>query len=83
GIDISIQFLIESILISLTGGLLGILLGIGLCSMATSLASLPTSVPMWSVVVSFDVCTVIGVLFGYIPAKKAANLDPIEAIRYE
>jgi putative ABC transport system permease protein len=83
GIDISIQFLIESILISLTGGLLGILLGIGLCSMATSLASLPTSVPMWSVVVSFAVCTVIGVLFGYIPAKKAANLDPIEAIRYE
>ena len=83
GLDISIQFLIESILISLTGGILGILFGWILCTLATSLFSLPTSIPMWSIVVSFVVCTIIGVLFGYIPAKKAANLDPIEAIRYE
>jgi len=82
-IDISAQFLIESILISLTGGLLGILLGYGISSLATSLFHLPTSVPFWSVILSFIVCTIIGIVFGYIPAKKAANLDPIEAIRYE
>ena len=82
-IDISMQFLIESVLISLTGGLLGILLGYGISSLATSLFHLPTTVPLWSVLLSFVVCTIIGVAFGYIPAKKAANLDPIEAIRYE
>ena len=83
GLDISIQFLIESILISVTGGILGIVVGFGLCEAATSLFKLPTSIPGWSIVLSFAVCTVIGILFGYIPAKKAANLDPIEAIRYE
>jgi putative ABC transport system permease protein len=44
---------------------------------------LPTSVPAWSIFVSFAICTIIGVVFGYFPAKKASNLDPIEAIRYE
>jgi len=83
GIDISIQFLIESILISVTGGLLGILVGYGLSALASGLLGLPTAVPSWAVILSFVVCTVIGVAFGYIPAKKAANLDPIEAIRYE
>jgi putative ABC transport system permease protein len=82
GIDISSQFLIESILISITGGLLGIILGY-LLSKGAVLFGLPTSVPAWSVVVSFVICTVIGVVFGYFPAKKASNLDPIEAIRYE
>lgn len=82
GIDISIQFLIESVLISVTGGLLGILTGYGLSSLAT-LIGLPTSVPGWAVILSFVVCTIIGIAFGYIPAKKAASLDPIEAIRYE
>ena len=83
GMDISVQFLIESILISVTGGLLGILVGFGLCQLATSVFALPTSIPGWSIILSFAVCTLIGVLFGYIPATKAANLDPIEAIRYE
>ena len=82
-IDISVQFLIESILISITGGLLGVLLGYGISALATSLFGLPTSVPFWSVILSFVVCTIIGIVFGYIPAQKAANLDPIEAIRYE
>lgn len=82
GVDISIQFLIESVLISVTGGLLGILLGYGVSALASSFG-LPTSVPGWAVILSFVVCTIIGVAFGYIPAKKAANLDPIEAIRYE
>lgn len=82
-IDISVQFLIESILISITGGLLGVLLGYGISALATSIFHLPTSVPFWSVILSFVVCTIIGIVFGYIPAQKAANLDPIEAIRYE
>ena len=79
---ISLQFLIESVLISVTGGLIGILVG---CSASTCLGSfgMPSSVPAWSIYVSFMVCVFIGVLFGYIPAQKAANMDPIEAIRHE
>ena len=79
---ISLQFLIESVLISVTGGLIGILVG---CSTSAFMGSfgMPSSVPAWSIYVSFLVCVCIGVLFGYIPAQKAANMDPIEAIRHE
>lgn len=83
GLDISNQFLIESIIISLTGGALGVVLGIMLSEGAHALFNLPVSVPMWSIVVSFVVCTIIGVGFGYFPARRAARMDPIEAIRYE
>ena len=83
GIDISNQFLIESVIISVTGGVLGIALGMLLSTSANLLFSLPTSVPMWAIVVSFIVCTLIGIGFGYFPAHKAASMDPIEAIRYE
>lgn len=82
GIDISNQFLIESIMISLTGGIIGIFVG-WLGTFVCSYFSLPTSIPLWSIFVSFAVCTIIGVGFGYFPAKKAASMDPIEAIRYE
>ncbi len=82
GATISLQFLIESVLISITGGLLGILFGIGLSSLAP-LVGMPSSVPAWAIVVSFLVCVLIGVAFGYIPALKAARMDPIEAIRHE
>ena len=82
GAVISLQFLIESVLISVTGGLLGILFGLGLSS-AASLIGMPASVPGWAIMVSFMVCVVIGVVFGYIPAVKAARMDPIEAIRHE
>ena len=77
---ISLQFLIESVLISVTGGLIGILVGCS-ASSCLGLVGMPSSVPAWSIYVSFFVCVCIGVLFGYIPAQKAANMDPIEAIR--
>lgn len=83
GLIISLQFLIESILISLTGGILGILVGCGTSSFVVPKFGMPSSVPMWSIWVSFGVCVFIGVIFGYIPARKAANMDPIEAIRHE
>jgi len=79
---ISLQFLIESVLISVTGGLIGVLVGVGASTVVSSFG-MPSSVPAWSIYVSFLVCVFIGVLFGYIPAQKAANMDPIEAIRHE
>ena len=83
GRDIMTQFLIEAIIISVTGGLLGILLG-GLATWMIKLfANWPVQIDPSSVVLSFAVCTVIGVVFGFYPAAKASNLDPIEAIRYE
>ena len=81
-IDISNQFLIESVMISLTGGVLGVFVG-WLGTLLCQQFGFPTSIPLWSIFVSFAVCTVVGVGFGYIPASKAAGLDPIEAIRYE
>ena len=83
GMDILLQFLIEAILISLTGGIIGIITGWGISSLVTIVFHFPASIPLWSVCVSFIVCTCIGVLFGYLPARRAANLDPIEAIRHE
>lgn len=83
GIDILSQFLIEAILISVTGGVIGMLLGIAASLAVKTLAGWPISVQAWTVLLSFVVCTITGVFFGWYPAKKAANLDPIEAIRYE
>ena len=80
---ISLQFLIEAVLISVTGGLIGILVGGSVGIFLIPMMGMPSSVPAWSVYVSFFVCVCIGVLFGYIPAQKAANMDPIEAIRHE
>lgn len=83
GRDIMMQFLIEAVIISVTGGILGILLGAGATWMISVLAHWPVSISSSSVILSFAVCTVIGVIFGFYPAAKASNLDPIEAIRYE
>ena len=83
GIDILSQFLIESILISITGGLIGVILGCGASLAVKSIAHWPVFIQPWSIILSFGVCTVTGIFFGWYPAKKAANLDPIEAIRYE
>ena len=80
---ISLQFLIESVLISVTGGLIGIIVGCSASQWAVPAFGMPSSVPAWSIYVSFLVCVCIGIIFGYIPAQKAANMDPIEAIRHE
>ena len=83
GAVISLQFLIEAILISVTGGLIGIIVGCGASKFIVPLFNMPSSVPLWSINVSFLVCVVLGIVFGYIPAQKAARMDPIEAIRHE
>ena len=83
GMDILAQFLIESILISVTGGLIGVLFGVGAALIVNVVAHFPIYIQPWSVLLSFVVCTVTGVFFGWYPAKKAAQLDPIEVIRYE
>lgn len=83
GIDILSQFLIEAILISVTGGIIGVLIGITASTCVNLFAHWPIYVQPWSVVLSFAVCTVTGVFFGWYPAKKAAGLNPIDAIRYE
>lgn len=83
GSDILWQFLIEAILISITGGLIGVLLGFAASYGVKTFAHWPIFVESWSVIISFVVCTVIGIFFGWYPAKKAAGLDPIVAIRYE
>jgi len=82
-IDILLQFLIEAILISITGGLIGITLGITATKVVTAFLSWPTLVTQSSIIISFMVCVVTGVFFGYYPAQKASRLDPIEALRYE
>jgi len=81
--DILMQFLIEAILISITGGLLGVILGVGSTYFIEEFLNWPTSVASYSIVISFAVCAVTGIFFGWYPARKAAALDPITALRYE
>src|SRR5688572_28991247 len=82
GADILLQFLIEAILISITGGIIGVLLGITASRLVTLFLSWPTLVSQSSIMLSFRVCAITGVFFGYYPAQKASRLDPIEALRY-
>ncbi|MEP5341377.1 MAG: ABC transporter permease [Algibacter sp.] len=83
GTDILMQFLIEAILISITGGLLGVILGLGATVFIEKFLNWPTSVALYSIVISFAVCAVTGIFFGWYPARKASALDPITALRYE
>lgn len=83
GIDILNQFLIEAILLSVTGGIIGVILGVSISVSLQQFAHVATQIEPWSIIMSFAVCTFTGVFFGWYPAKKAARLDPIEAIRYE
>lgn len=83
GIDILSQFLIEAVIISVSGGIIGIVVGCVATWLVNLIAHWPVYIQMYSVLLSFAVCTITGIFFGWYPAKKAANLDPIEAIRYE
>ena len=83
GIDILLQFLAESMLISISGGIIGIIFGLVASKIIGSAMGWPIVVLPSSEILSFLVCTVIGVFFGWYPARKASNLDPIDALRYE
>jgi putative ABC transport system permease protein len=77
------QFLIEAIIISITGGIIGVILGISCSALIKFVIGWPVEIHSYSIILSFAVCTVTGIFFGWYPAKKAAALDPIEAVRYE
>jgi putative ABC transport system permease protein len=82
--DILLQFLIEAIFLCLLGGFIGLMLGFGAGSLISNLTGLPSAtVPMWAIILSFSFSAGIGLVFGIVPAAKAANLDPIDALRYE
>ena len=83
GNDILLQFLIESILLSVFGGVIGITLGIVATQIMASIMSWPVVITTLSVIMSFLVCSAIGIFFGWYPARKAASLNPIDALRYE
>jgi putative ABC transport system permease protein len=83
GVDILMQFLIEAILLSVTGGIIGVILGVSSAFMVNYLLAWPISIQVYTIVLSFIVCTATGIFFGWYPAKKASYLDPIEALRYE
>jgi putative ABC transport system permease protein len=81
--DILMQFLIESATMSLAGGVVGVIGGITVAKLVTLLISFPSEVEIWSIVVSLFVATAVGLFFGVYPAYKAAELDPITALRAE
>lgn len=81
--DILLQFLFESTILSLIGGIIGIIFGLLLSYIVSTLLGWPVIISTPAIIISFFVCTVIGVFFGWYPAKKAASLDPINALRYE
>ncbi len=83
GGDILLQFLTEAIMISITGAVIGVFLGITASKLVTLFLSWPTLITQFSIILSFMVCVITGVFFGYYPAQKASRLDPIEALRYE
>jgi putative ABC transport system permease protein len=82
-VDIVQQFLLEAVMISITGGLIGIFLGVSLALIISKIADIPTIISAFSIIVSFGVAATVGLIFGITPAKKAANQDPITSLRHE
>jgi len=83
GIDVQIQLLLEAVVLSQLGGISGILIGLGTSSLISKFAGFNSIVSLRSIVVSFIVRTLIGIFFGWYPSRKAANLNPLDALRYE
>jgi putative ABC transport system permease protein len=81
--DITLQFLVEAVLLCGLGGLVGIAAGIGLAAAAEALTPLPATITRWSVALAFGVSLGVGVLFGVVPARRAGRLDPVVALRHE
>lgn len=82
-LDVILQFMSESIAISLSGGLIGIALGVSFCFLIEIFADIPTLISLWSVLLSFAVAVTVGLVFGIYPAQKAARQDPVVSLRYE
>jgi putative ABC transport system permease protein len=83
GIDVQFQLLLEAVVLSLLGGITGIVLGVGTSFLVSKFAGFSSIVSMQSIIISFVVSTLIGIFFGWYPSRKAANLNPIDALRYE
>ncbi|HYH55085.1 MAG TPA: FtsX-like permease family protein, partial [Anseongella sp.] len=81
--DILLQFLIEAVVLSVVGGAIGVMLGLAAAGLIATVLGWPTVITESSIVISFVVCAVTGIFFGYYPAQNASRLDPIEALRYE
>jgi len=81
--DISIQFLLEAVMLTFIGGVVGVALGWTVSLLITQFAGITTSISWWSVFLAVGVATLTGIIFGYYPARRAAALNPIEALRYE
>ena len=81
--DIALQFLTETVVLTCVGGVIGIVLGVGLAYAVSGLFGLPTIIRLWSPVLAFVVSVLVGLASGYYPARRAAQLDPIEALRHE
>jgi ABC-type antimicrobial peptide transport system permease subunit len=81
--DILLQFLTEAVIVSLTGGVVGILVGVAIPLTVTALADVRIPISLTAIAVAFGVSCAVGLLFGVLPAKRAARLDPTEALRYE
>jgi len=81
--DIRMQFLIEAMFLSIMGGLFGIVIGVGLAQLIALISPVPAAIPVFTILLGFFVCAIVGVVFGVYPAAKASKMDPIESLRFE